>query len=106
MYPWLYQVLPSTWALSLVCTLPRGLRPLPHCPPARMILLPLSFPRLVALLCHLFNFPFVFPTPFPVFFFLSPVGTIYSMYILKCEALAEKVYLLNYLMFYIRRTPA
>lgn len=96
MYPWLYQVLPSTWALSLLCTLPRGLRPLPHCPPARMILLPLS----------LFNFPFVFPTPFPVFFFLSPVGTIYSMYILKCEALAEKVFLLNYLMFYIRRTPA
>lgn len=33
-YPWLYQVLPSTWGLSLICTLPSGLHPLPHCPPA------------------------------------------------------------------------
>ena len=60
-------------------------------------LLPL-FPRDFdsALLSAFFPFfsQFVFS-----FFLLSPVGVLYSLYILKLEALAEKVYLLNYLSF-------
>lgn len=95
----------SACCLSLLYTLPSGLHlhrlcsPAGTCGTSTYFLSSLFFPRLLLLLCHLLCFPFLFPNPNSLFFLLSPIGVTDSLCILKFEALAEKVYLLNYLNF-------